>query len=199
MKNSFAKLLGVLAFAGSALISQAAPLSVGSSISFTSDGSTIWAGSGGTSVATYTGIATFGGVAVNNRTGSFVGFVSSGNAVTMPGSVSFANPFISNPMWQVGGFSFNLSTFSVDRYIAGVTPGYTGLFDTLVLSGKGIISGNGFDQTNGAWTWSGDALGNQAFNFSSATVALVPEGGLTISLLGLALLGLAALRRKVQS
>ncbi len=191
MKNSFIKLLGVLAFAGSALVSQAVPFAIPSAISFTSAGNTIWTGGGGTTVADFQSVTSFGTVEVNFRTGSFTS-VAIGSAVTMGTPLVFANPFANNPLWTVGGFTFNLTTFDTPQRNTG------GLNQTLVLSGSGFVQGNGFDGI-GDWEWSGNANGTSTFNWSSLTVVRAPDGGLTIALLGAAMLALAGLRRKFQS
>ncbi|MDP3068875.1 MAG: hypothetical protein Q8N18_01240 [Opitutaceae bacterium] len=190
MKNSFTKLLGVLAFASSALVSQAVPFANGSFISMSSDNS-VWTGGGGTSVADYTSVTSFGAVKVDARGGSFT-TVAAGSAVTMGTPLVFANPFANNPLWSVGGFTFALNSFNAPVRNTG------GALQTLVLSGSGLVSGNGFDGV-GDWTWSGDAQGSATFTFSSSTVVRAPDGGLTIAFLGAAMIALAGLRRKFVS
>lgn len=199
MKNSFTKLLGVLAFAGSALVSQAVPFANGSFISFSSaDANALWAGYNGTGIADYTGVATFGSVEVNVATGSFSPFAAPNATVTMSNGVTnpaldFASPFTNNPLWSVGGFTFNLTSFNpVQRLNIG------GPIETLVLSGTGLVTGNGFEGV-GNWSWSGEGSGAQAFSFSTVTTIRAPDGGLTIALLGASLIALAGLRRKFQS
>lgn len=196
MKNSFTKLLGVLAFAGSALVSQAVPFANGSFISFSSDGGTQWSGFGGTGISNYTGIANFGGVKVDARAGSFTSVatntsVTMSNGVTNP-ALDFANPFTNNPLWSVGGFTFQLTSFDPVVRLLG------GPIETLKLSGTGLVTGNGFEGI-GNWSWSGEGSGNQTFSFSTVTVIRAPDGGLTIALLGASLIALAGLRRKLQS
>jgi len=48
------------------------------------------------------------------------------------------------------------------------------------------------------WTWgTGTGIGDQFFTVQIVGRAGVPDGGTTVSLLGFALVGLAALRRKL--
>ncbi len=98
------------------------------------------------------------------------------------------SPVPVDPLWTIAGdttlFSFALHTLSIDLE----TPGF------LNLSGTGIISAAGFDDTMGNWTFSSDGTpGNTQFAWSSTTVASEPT---VLLLLGIGLLGLAALRVK---
>jgi hypothetical protein len=58
-------------------------------------------------------------------------------------------------------------------------------FNNATLASLGVTPGTY------VWSW-GTGLANQNF-----TLRIVPDGGSTVSLLGFALLGLAALRRKL--
>ena len=90
-----------------------------------------------------------------------------------------------DPLWAVGGFEFALGAVSVDFQNATF----------IILSGTGIISGNGFDPTTGTWNLTGNNSG-MLFNFSAGSLA-VPEPG-SLSLLGLGLIGFAVLRRRTK-
>jgi hypothetical protein len=105
------------------------------------------------------------------------------------------NPFVpSNPLWTVGGFSFNLTSVA----IAAQTP------VTLGLTGAGEVVGNGFDPTPYVWSFSADksTVGGRSVVAFSATnlndVAAIPEPS-SLLLLGSGLIGLAWLRRKRNS
>jgi VPDSG-CTERM motif len=93
------------------------------------------------------------------------------------------------PLWQIGGFTFDLTSSSV------VTQNST----FLNVVGSGFVSGNSFDVTPGTWSFTitneGGGVGN-AFSFVSSTSTSVPDGGTTFVLLGLSLLGLHGARRK---
>ena len=160
-------------------------------------GGAIWKGDTA-NVNTISKIVSFGAVsvtssaAINGVNTFFNQGVANGDLVTMK-PLDFVTPFILNPLWSVDGFTFTLSPpISISRIDnPSPTP------DTLRLSGTGTIKFAGFDDTMGGWTWSGQLDGTSTFTFSSTTIAAVPDGGMTVALLGAALSGLALLRRKL--
>jgi hypothetical protein len=127
-----------------------------------------------------------------SRDGSFAPFVAVGAAATFTPLQWNFNSGPVTAFWSVGGFTFNLtasSIFSQGGFPAGV-----------VVNGSGIISGNGFDPTPGTWSFSTQdpsAGTPPVFSFSAATGAIVPDSGTTVALLGLALVGVGFLRRKL--
>ncbi len=69
--------------------------------------------------------------------------------------------------------------------------------DTLTLMGSGMLMITGYDPTQATWI----LTANQAdgtFSFSSSNGA-VPDGGMTVVMLGLALCGIGMIRRKLTS
>jgi hypothetical protein len=91
-------------------------------------------------------------------------------------------------LWSVGGFTFDLLSATVVTQTA----------KTLTVEGTGKVSANGFDPTAMAWSFTTQSAGGitrTSFSFS-ANNAAVPDGGSTVSLLGLALIGIEVLRRK---
>lgn len=92
------------------------------------------------------------------------------------------------PLWSVDGFSFNLTSITnIERATNGV-----------VLAGFGTLLGPaGFDPTAAVWSFSADET-DVEFRFSSTAAATptVPDGGTTVMLLGLGMLGLASARRR---
>jgi hypothetical protein len=102
-------------------------------------------------------------------------------------NLSTAAPGITN-FWQVGGFSFDLTTST--RYYDPAGQGF------LQASGYGMISKEGFEDTVGTWQFSSQAPGDANLFTFSASGAAVPDGGATVALLGVSLLGLHGLRRK---
>jgi len=127
---------------------------------------------------------------VTSGTGDFAG-IAPGTQATM------AQPWIFNPstptpgLWSVGGFSFDLLTSTVVTQNAG----------TLVITGSGIVSGNGFDPTNMDWSFTTQSAGGHTrttFSFS-ANGQTVPDGGTTVMLLGAALGVLGMARRFLMS
>ena len=135
------------------------------------------------SAATFTDVIVLGG-----NSGTFAGFAV-GTPVVMA-SYTFDPSTITNGLWSVNGFTFNLtaSTVQLPR---------TATF--LSISGTGTITGPaGFDPTQGMWAFtSQNASGrpHDTFSFSANTEA-VPDGGMTLALLGAGLMGIAAFRAK---
>jgi hypothetical protein len=159
-----------------------------------------------------TGDITFGGVVTLDSTtlsaatqvttwnSSFV-TSDSGDLMSVPvmTNVAMTAPWIFNPstptipLWQVGGFTFDLTSSTIvsqDNFFLNVT-------------GIGTISGNGFDPTPGTWSFTisnADGKTHSTFGFESDTASTsVPEGGATAALLGLALAGVEVLRRKFKA
>jgi hypothetical protein len=101
------------------------------------------------------------------------------------------NPSTPTPgLWSVGGFTFDLLSATVVTQNA----------QFLSISGTGIVSGNGFDPTNMEWSFTAQSAGGRPrtiFSFSANGVS-VPDGGSAVALLGIALTGIAALRRKLR-
>jgi len=125
---------------------------------------------------------------VTSGTGDFAGIA--------PGtSAAMTQPWIFNPstptpgLWSVGGFSYDLLTSTIVTQNAS----------TLFITGTGIVSGNGFDPTSMDWSFTTQSAGGQTrtnFSFSANGLA-VPDGGSAVALLGLALVGIEVLRRKL--
>src|SRR5213080_1293339 len=135
-----------------------------------------------------TGSATFTDVIVlGGNSGTFAGFAV-GTPVVMA-SYTFDPSTITNGLWSVNGFTFNLLTSTVTDRSA----------TNLSVSGTGIITGPpGFDPTPGMWAFTSQNAGGRphdTFSFSANTTA-VPDGGMTLALLGTGLMGLAAFRAK---
>jgi VPDSG-CTERM motif len=136
-------------------------------------------------VVQFSGVTSAGG-----NTGSFAGILD-GTSVAMTSSKYFFNSSTSTSMFlSVGGFTFDLNTSSVHFQ------DNTGL----IVTGTGTIMGNGFSPTPGAWSFS---VTNPAgrphatFAFQAGVEALpAPDSGMTVALLGLGLIGLAAFRAK---
>ena len=137
---------------------------------------------------TATAFSSFSNVITTSASGSYAG-IAAGTAVTMT-PFSF-NPFPVagvTPLWSLTATpttSFDLlSPISVDQ------PGD----NSLELRGSGWLKMAGFEDTKGTWIFTANQ-GGGTFSFSSSNAA-VPDGGSTAVLLGLALLGVAAVRRK---
>jgi protein with PEP-CTERM/exosortase system signal len=120
--------------------------------------------------------------------GSFTGMT--GLAAMSPWTFGVVLGGAQPTLWSIGGFTFNLSSSTVTMRNA----------TDLVVTGIGIIHGGpGFDDTEGTWDFHLSNAGGRPhadFSFDSSADS-VPDGGSTVSLLGLALLGFTALRRKL--
>ena len=168
-----AKITGRLDIAGSALFDSSALQSV-------------------TQVVTWRDI--FGNLGFSNVasvTGSYVGLVGLGDEVTM------ATPWIFTPstntpgLWSVDGFTFNLTSATVVMQTATF----------LNITGVGTVSGNGFTITNARWAFSVQNAGGGTgdfFSFSANTASTVPDGGSAVALLGISLVAIEFVRRKLR-
>jgi hypothetical protein len=139
-----------------------------------------------TMVTGWHGLGTGGLPQVASHDGSFNGFVTDGDAVTIAFPWSFNSGAVPN-FWRVDGFVFNLTTSSVSTQGAGA----------VTVNGAGTISGNGFDLTSGTWSFTTqNPSAHSRFSFSAASGS-VPEGGSAVALLGIALVGIECLRRSL--
>ena len=143
-----------------------------------------------TSSLTTASSATFSDVLVlGGNTGTFASFAV-GTPVVMA-SYTFDPSTITNGLWSVNGFTFNLLSSTVEQRTATF----------LSVSGTGIITGPaGFDATPGVWAFTSQNAGghpHDTFSFSANTEGgAVPDSGMTLALLGAGLMGLAAFRAK---
>jgi len=149
-----------------------------------------------TSLATATGVNSFGPASViPTPNGAFLGTAGSSVTFTPFNWSPPSTPVI--PLWSFtsGGwtYTFNLGVISfVSQNSSFVN-----------LAGSGILSitglGSPYDPTPGDWTFTITSAGQDPdfrFGFVSSTAA-VPDGGMTVALLGLALVGVEGLRRKL--
>jgi len=142
-----------------------------------------------TSLATAHSATFSDALVLGGNTGDFAGFAI-GTPVVMA-SYTFDPSTITNGLWSVNGFTFNLLSSTVVSRSATF----------LSVSGTGIITGPpGFDATQGMWAFtSQNASGrpHDTFSFSANTEGgAVPDSGMTLALLGAGLMGLAAFRAK---
>src|SRR4029453_7645709 len=93
-------------------------------------------------------------------------------------------------LWSVGCFTFDLLSATVVTQTA----------KTLTIEGTGKVSANGFDPTAMAWSFTTQSAGGitrPPFSFPANNSAL-PDGASAVALLGLALMGIEVLRRKLK-
>lgn len=171
--------------------------SITGSISFASDPNTLINGltlqdSGGNPTADLSnafGVKTWGNASVNGTIGSFA-VIDVGTIPTM------AAPWIFNPstpllaLWSVTDngvtFTFNLTSSTIALQNAAF----------LSVSGTGTVTGTGYTQTPGTWNFSTQEPDVGGKFTWSASAAAVPDGGTTMALFGLSLLGLYGAGRK---
>jgi hypothetical protein len=112
----------------------------------------------------------------------------------------FANAYA--PLWTITGSGAPNTTFTFDLASASVTQS-TGFIQIL---GQGTLSASGYEDTPFVWrfTSQGTLSSLNRFAFSATTEdpvvpgpQSVPDAGLTIGLLGIALMGVEGLRRKL--
>jgi hypothetical protein len=121
---------------------------------------------------------------VQSVSGVFATFANVGDMVTFTPTWSFISGAIA-AFWTVDGFTFNLIASSIVFQGNGF----------LAVSGTGTITGNGYT-SSGSWRFSSqDDPSNGVFSFSASTV---PDGGMTVALLGLSLAGIESIRRKLR-
>jgi hypothetical protein len=98
-------------------------------------------------------------------------------------------------LWDVvsGGntYTFVATTSTVTEQGASPTGGYE-----LDMGGKGYAEINGLDKTYGTWVVTASQSGMAIGFESTGSVVGVPDGGMTLSLLGSVLAGLTGLRSK---
>jgi hypothetical protein len=98
-------------------------------------------------------------------------------------------------LWNVGGFQFDFQSDTINESQ-----------NFLTIIGFGTISGNGYDSTPFEWELSAEnpTTGGPAQITFSATAepssngSPVPDGGMTMAFLGLALAGMEGMRRKLR-
>jgi VPDSG-CTERM motif len=142
-----------------------------------------------TIVTDWHGLGAGGLPQVASHDGSFNGFVTDGDAVTIAFPWSFNSGAVPN-FWSVDGFVFNLTSSSIIAQGAGA----------VTVNGTGTISGNGFNLTGGTWSFTTqNPSAHSKFSFSAATGGAVPDGGSSVALLGIALVGIEGMRRSLRA
>lgn len=151
-----------------------------------------------TSLSSATSVSSWPLVYVVADSGAFssVGAFTLVNMSPSPWIFSPAPGVALNNLWNVGGFEFDFSSDSITQ---------SGAF--LDVTGTGTISGNGYDPTSFTWNLALEqpsTTGPMQFTFSAGAQASagggsgsVPDGGLTVAFLGVAMAGVEGLRRKL--
>lgn len=137
-----------------------------------------------------TAFTSFTGVKVASVSGDYTGTV--GQDVTHNAFVF--DPFTTaiTPLWTFTvGTGPSAITYSFDLESLKINYRDT---TSIVLAGRGEANITGFDTTDGDWKFTANA-GGGTFSFSSTDT--VPDGGATAMLMGVGLLGIGLVRRKI--
>ena len=187
MKSKIMKVVvAVAAVVALGMTVQAVPIS--GSISF-SDTFT----ANGTFPSTSTAITSITGVTVSQALGDYSG-IPHGTSVNFS-AVTAGTPFIFSPstpfntVWQI---VIGTTTYSFD--ISSTTSVVRGS-STLLLEGTGVAHITGFDATAGTWNLTLNQNGG-LLNFSGGATT-IPDGGVTVMLLGAALSAMGLFRKKL--
>ena len=127
--------------------------------------------------------------------GSYVGLVNLGDQATMATPWTFLPPPGGQPgLWTVDGFTFDLTSATVVMQ--------NGTF--LNIRGVGTVSGNGFENTIARWAFTVQNAGGGtgdffSFSANTASTTSVPDGGSAVALLGISLVAIEFVRRKLRS
>ena len=133
---------------------------------------------------------------VQTRSGDF-GSISIGQQVTMAPSWTFNPSTMTNALFSVGGFTFKLLSATIVNQTATF----------LNVTGTGILSKAGFQPTAASWAFTIPFAGgtDNFFPFSAQLTATgqgaprVPDGGSAVALLGISLVAIEFVRRKLGS
>jgi hypothetical protein len=138
------------------------------------------------SLATATRVTTWNSSFVLQSNGDFSS-ISPGTNVSMAPTWIFNPSTVTNSLWNVGGFTFDLN--------ASIIVQQTSNF--LNITGTGTISGNGFAPTPGQWSFTAsnsNGTDRASFGFQTDT-ATVPEPA-SITFLGIGAFTLAFVARR---
>ncbi len=132
-------------------------------------------------------LITFGETVAIGGAGDF-STIANFTSVTMATSLTFEPLFTvtSNPLWEVDGFAFELTSLAITNEQT----------DSLSLSGAGTVSKAGFEDSLGTWV---ATFNNSGSSFTWSSSSSVPDGGATLSMFGLSLLGLRLARKKLMA
>lgn len=187
LTKSLLAILAAIVAAGVITTVQATPITAGSLLNISGSATLDTTSLGTATMVTAWGSDTAAG---SGNTGSFAG-IAINTPVTMTAPYVFNSNVLHPNLWSVGGFTFNLQTSTIFMQ----TPEF------LDVRGTGTII-SGADVSQGVWAFTMQDPGGagsplMTFTFSAGTRA-VPDSGMAVSLLGLGLVGVAALRAKLK-
>jgi hypothetical protein len=185
MKNTFKLLVATAMAVGLAATVQAVPISgsIGFTGAFSQTGGTI----GDLATATSFSITS---ASINSALGDLAGATL--NSFASPIGVN-GNPPVIGQLWSVdvGGTTYTFNVTSETQTLTSTTQ--------INLAGNGTMSNGINDDTAGTWQLGFGVSGQGAiasFTWQSTSATNVPDGGMTVMLLGAALSGLGLIRKK---
>ncbi len=126
--------------------------------------------------------------------------IAPGTPITMSSTIwNFNTSTPINSFWTVGGFTFQL----LSSFIAAQGTSSSGMA-YLYVEGTGLVSGNGYTPTMMSFNLTsqdpiaGENAGVDSWSFSASGASTAPsvaDGGSTVMLMGLALTGVAWMRK----
>jgi hypothetical protein len=146
----------------------------------------------------------------NGNFGNYTGAAAhSGAPWNFASAPGYLDPFTAPPsltnFLSVGGMTFYLTDWNIQSQVLNNAFDGKNAPGALTIAGRGYVSGPDFLTTFGTWIFStvdADGLNKATFSFhanADGTNLLVPEGGTTVALLGLAITALALVRRRLQA
>ncbi len=145
-------------------------------------------------INTATKFTSFSNVFVTSVSGSYSGVGTGGSSpVVTQNPFQFKPILVPSPVSPLWTFTTGGNTYSFD--LLALTSVSQPGDNTLTLKGTGTLHITGFADTVGTWIFTANQA-SSTFSFSSSNGA-VPEGGSAIALLGLGLVAVEVLRRKL--
>ena len=146
------------------------------------------------SVNTATAVTSWVNPIVTSTDGDFSGITLDTTGVVTLKPWTFNSGALS-ALWSAGGFQFNLISSTIQ--FQGGFPG--GVY----VAGTGMITGGNYLPTLGVWTFSASNPGSGSplvfsFQAASGVPAAVPDGGMTVAMLGGVMIGFGAVRSKMR-
>ena len=200
MKFSFPTLFGAGCLAVGLLVAQpqASAVPITGSIGFAGSGGASFSGGATGSNTGVTTTVSFGSMSIAARNGTYAS-VPLGTPVTLQ-NFSFTgggpgnNATLLTPQTE---WTFTIGATTYSFFFASLDPTSAGANQSAIsLNGMGTLSVTGFDTTTGSFAISGTGSGG-SYSILFASNTALPDGGTAVALLGIALIGIEGLRRKL--